>query len=397
MPLLNSHFILEGMEFKRLVNLDLSDCKALFLFGPRQTGKSYWLRKQFPKSVYYDLLLSDLFFKLSRSPQLLREEILAKQPVAQPVIIDEIQKAPQLLDEAHYLMERHRIKFIFTGSSARKLKRGKANLLGGRALRQQLFPLTSAEIPDFDLYKIMRFGALPPIYKSSRAKSLLLSCISAYLKEEILAEGLARKLQPFSLFLESAGQTNTELINYSHIAGDVGVSSNTIKEYYLILEDTFIGYLLPPYKKTVKRKPVSMRKFYFFDLGIANALTGRWNITEGTKEFGKLFEHFIFNEILAYLSYTEDSRKICFWRSKNHQEVDFVIGDSLAVEAKSGKEIRPRDLKGLKALAEEAPIQHKIIVSLSEKKARLIDGQFLVLPYKEFLKKLWSKSFLQGS
>ena len=381
------------MEFKRLIHLDLSDCKGLFLFGPRQTGKSYWLRKKFPKSIYYDLLLSDLYFKLSRSPQLLREELLAKKPVKKPVIIDEIQKLPKLLDEVHYLMERHHIKFILTGSSARKIKRGSANLLGGRALYQQLFPLVSPEIPNFDLSRIMRFGSLPAIYKSKRAKVLLQSYISTYLKEEIHAEALVRRLQSFSLFLELAGKTNTELINYSNIASDVGLSSNTIKEYYHLLEDTFLGRLLPPYKKTTKRKSVSMQKFYFFDIGIANALTEQWNIMEGTTEFGRRFEHFIFNELHAYLKYTEDDRNICFWRSKNHKEVDFVIGDNLAVEAKAG-EVRPRDLKGLKALSEEVPLKYKILVSLSEKKPRLIEKQLLVLPYKTFLKKLWKKEFI---
>ena len=381
------------MEFKRIINLDFSECKGLFLFGPRQTGKSYWLRRKFPQSSYYDLLMSDLFFRLSRSPHLLREELLAKKST-KPVIIDEIQKIPNLLDEVHYLMEQHDLRFILTGSSARKLKRGGANLLGGRALYQQLFPLTSSEIPDFDLFRIMHFGSLPAIYKSNRPKSLLQSYVRTYLKEEIQAEGLVRRLQPFSLFLELAGKTNAELINYSNIAGDVGVSSNTIKEYYLILEDTFIGSLLPPYKKTKKRKSVSMKKFYFFDIGISNALTGHWGIIEGTVEFGKVFEHFIFNEIKAYLRYTEDSRKICFWRSKNHQEVDFIVGDDLAIEVKTGKEVRSRDLKGLRAICEEISFKYKIIVSLFEKKPRLMEKQFLVLPYKTFLKQLWSNKFI---
>ncbi|MCY4321053.1 MAG: AAA family ATPase [Bdellovibrionaceae bacterium] len=382
------------MEFKRLVKLDLSDCKGLFLFGPRQTGKSYWLSKKFPKSIYYDLLLSDLYFKLFRSPHLLREELMAKKPIKHPVVIDEIQKLPKLLDEVQYLMERHKIKFILTGSSARKIKKGSANLLGGRALYQQLFPLVSPEIPKFDLYKIMRFGSLPSIYQSKRAKVLLQSYASVYLKEEIQAEALVRNLQAFSLFLEVVAKTNAELINYSNIAHDVGLSSNTIREYYHLLEDTFLGYLLTPYKKTIKRRSVSMNKFYFFDIGVKNVLTGQWDMIEGTAEFGRRFEHFIFNEILAYLKYTQDERKICFWRSKNHQEVDFVIGDNLAVEVKSGKEIRPRDLKGLKALSEEIPLKYKILVSLSEKTSRLIEKQFLMLPYKIFLKKLWSKQFV---
>ena len=380
------------MEFKRIVNLDFSGCKGLFLFGPRQTGKSYWLRKKFPQSFYCDLLMSDFYFKYFRSPHLLREELFA-QKITKPVIIDEIQKIPTLLDEVHYLMENHNMRFILTGSSARKLKRGGANLLGGRALYQQLFPLVSPEIPNFNLERVLQFGSLPAIYKSTRPRSLLQSYVRTYLKEEIQAEGLVRRLQPFSLFLDLAGKTNTELINYSNIAGDVGVSSKTIKEYYLILEDTFIGHLLPPYKKTIKRKAVSMQKFYFFDIGIANALTSHWNIARGTTEFGRRFEHFIFNEIKAYLKYTEDDREFCFWRSKNSQEVDFVIGNNLAVEVKAVKEVRNRDLKGLKALCEESPFQHKIVVSFDER-SRLVENKFLILPYKDFLKRLWNKEFV---
>ena len=374
-----------------MIDLKFSGAKGLFLFGPRQTGKSYWLSKKFASAGYYDLLKSDLFFKLSRSPHLLREELLAEKK-NKLVIIDEIQKIPPLLDEVHYLMERHGISFILTGSSARKLKKRGTNLLGGRALYKKLFPLVSREIPHFDLLKILRFGSLPAIYKSSHPKSLLQSYIKTYLKEEIYAEGLVRRLQPFSLFLDLAGKTNAQLINYSNIASDIGVSSKTIKEYYLILEDTLVGHLLAPYRKTVKRKSVSMHKFYFFDIGVANALINSWNVGQETVEFGRRFEHFIFNEINAYLSYMGDDRQLCFWRSKNHQEVDFIIGDDTAIEVKASQDIRKRDLKGLKSLSEEVQLKHKIIVSF-EKKPRLIEGKFLILPYKDFLKKLWNKQF----
>ena len=380
------------MEFKRIIDLDFTGAKGLFLFGPRQTGKSYWLRKKFPHSPYYDLLMSDLYFKYLHSPHVFREELLA-QKVTRTVIIDEIQKIPTLLDEVHYLMENHNMRFILTGSSARKLKRGSANLLAGRAINQQLYSLVSTEIPKFDLYKIIRFGTLPAVYNSTRAKAILQSYVKTYLKEEIQAEGFVRNLRPFSLFLDIAGKSNTELVNFSNMASDIGVSSKTIKEYYSILEDTLIGSFLPPYKKTVRRKPVSMKKFYLFDIGVANALTGQWNIEEGTTEFGHRFEHFIFNEIKAYLKYTGDDRRPCFWRSKNHQEVDFVIGDNLVVEAKASKEVRPRDLKGLKAICEEISFQYKIIVSL-EDKPRLMEQKFLVLPYKVFLEKLWKKEFV---
>ncbi len=364
----------------------------MFLFGPRQTGKSYWLKKKFPQSLYYDLLKSDLFFKLHRSPHLLREELLA-QKITKPVVIDEIQKIPHLLDEVHHLMETYNIPFILTGSSARKLKRGGGNLLGGRALHKQLFPLVSKEIPKFDILRIMQYGSLPSIYPSKKPKALLKSYVKTYLKEEIQSEGLTRRLQPFSIFLDIAAKTNAQLINYSNIAGDVGVSSKTIKEYYLILEDTFMGSLLPPYKKTLRRQSVSMHKFYFFDIGAVNALTDRWNLVKNSVEFGFSFEHFIFNEIKAYLKYTDDDRNMRFWRSKNQQEVDFIVGDNLAVEVKSKTQIQKKDLKGLKALCEEKSFRYKIVVSL-ERTPRLTDENILILPYKKFLKKLWNNDFI---
>lgn len=380
------------MEFQRLIDLNCwEDAKGLFLFGPRQTGKSYWLRKKFPQSPYFDLLLSDLHFKYSKSPHLFREELLARRPT-EVVIVDEIQKIPVLLDEIHSLMENHQLRFILTGSSARKLKRGGANLLGGRALVRQLFSLVSPEMPDFSLDRVLCFGSLPAIYQARDPRPLLQSYVGTYLKEEVQAEGLVRQLQSFSRFLDMAGKTHGELINYSNLASDVGVSSKTIREYYLILEDTFVGSLLPPYQRTTKRKPVSMHKFYFFDLGVANALLGQWEIARGTVEFGRRFEHFIFNEIRAYLQYTQDARELCFWRSQNRQEVDFVIGDHVLVEVKASASVRDRDLKGLKALSEERAFPHRVVVCLEEV-PRLIEDGILILPYREFLAKLWKGGF----
>ena len=379
------------MEFKRIINLNISGSKGLFLFGPRGVGKSYWLRKKFKQSIIYDLLKSDLFLKFSKAPQLLREELVAKK-TKQPVVIDEIQKIPILLDEVHYLMENHSIRFILTGSSARKLRRGGVNLLAGRALNKKLFPLVSCEMPQLNLSKIISLGALPMVHNSNQAKSFLRSYVANYLREEIQYEGLVRRLQAFAAFLDLAGQSNAQLINYSKLASDVGVSSNTIREYFSILEDTFMGTLLPPYKKTVKRKPVSINKFYFFDIGVANTLKNRWDIARGSSEFGANFEHFIFNEINSFLNYSDDGRRLCFWRSKNHQEVDFVIGDDTAIEVKASSSIGKEDLKGLKALSEEMKLKNKIIVSF-EKTSRLIEGQFLSLHYSDFLKKLWHKKF----
>ncbi len=309
-----------------------------------------------------------------------------------PVIIDEIQRLPELLNEVHYLIEEHGIRFLLTGSSARKLRRGGANLLAGRALRKELFPLVTKEIGDYDILKIINYGALPAIYNSTIPKEELTAYVGTYLKEEIQAEGLVRRLDPFSRFLEIASLVNSELINFSNIASDLGVSSKTVKEYFLILEDTLVGHLLQPYQKTTKRKAVATPKFYFFDVGVANILGHRKNIDFKTEVFGKCLEHFIFTELRAYLSYTSDDRPLRFWRSRNRQEVDFMIGDDIAIEVKASERPTSRHYKGLLALSEEVDLKHKILVSLVDK-PRKLDNGILILPYQYFLKELWADAY----
>lgn len=378
-------------EFQRLIDLSDIQYKSLFLFGPRQTGKSYWLRKQFPNALMYNLLRSDLFAKISKEPHILREELLAlsEKPL---VIIDEIQRIPKLLNEVHLLIEEHDFKFILTGSSSRKLKRGGANLLAGRALQKRLFPLVSKELINFDLNKIINFGSLPAIYNSEIPEKELLSYVGTYLREEIQAEGLVRRLEPFSEFLDIAGLSNTEVVNYTNIASDLGVSAKTVKEYYLILQDTMMGELLPPYSKTTKRKAIATPKFFFFDVGVANILGKRQNVVPKTDVFGKCFEHFIYTELRAFLSYTNDRRELTFWRSRHGQEVDFIIGDDVAIEVKATAVAKPKHLRQIKKLSEEIEFKHRIIVSLDES-PRMMEENFLVLPYKEFLKRLWNKEF----
>ena len=380
------------MRFQRVIDLSLIHQKSIFLFGPRQTGKSFLLRHRFPDFPYYNLLESDLFLKLSKQPALLREELLALKPQT-PIIIDEIQRIPILLNEVHLMIEEHGFKFILTGSIARKLKRGGANMLAGRALEFRLFPLSTHEIPNFDFNRIINFGALPAIYNSSIPREELIAYVGTYLQEEIKAEGLVRNLEPFADFLDLSGISNTELINYANIASDLGVSSKTVKEYYQILQDTMLGYLLKPYTKTVKRKAVSTPKFYYFDLGVANLLGNISNIVPKSEIFGKVFEHFIFTEIKAYLHYKRDSRKLTFWRSKNKQEVDFIIGDDIALEVKASSMVKQKHLKGLNALSEEnISFQHKLVVSMDDR-PRKMENKILILPYSNFLKKLWNNEF----
>lgn len=378
--------------YERLLDLkNLIKRKSVFLFGPRQTGKSYYLKQNFKKALYYDLLKTDVFFRLSAKPSIIREEILAATNF-DVIVIDEIQKIPSILDEVHYLIEEHDLIFILTGSSARKLKRGSANMLGGRALIRNLFPLVSKEIPNFDLLRVLNFGSLPPIYSSPDPFEDLEAYVGTYLKEEIQAEGLVRKLEHFSKFLNLSALCDAQMLNFSSIGSDLGMPAKTIREYFRILEDTLIGSLLEPYTKTIKRKAVSTAKFYFFDIGVSNVLAGRHQITAKTELFGKAFEHFIFLELKAYLHYTKDRRPLTYWRSKSGFEVDFLVGDEIAIEVKGTEMVSQKHTKGLNKLSEDVTLKQKIIVSLDPRE-RLLDD-IVVYPYREFLTQLWNHQLL---
>ncbi len=369
-----------------------SSKKSLFLFGPRQTGKTSLLKKTFPRSPFYNLLLADLFLKVSQRPQIIRDELLAmgKKP-PQPIIIDEIQKLPVLLDEAHYLIEEKGYRFILTGSSPRKLKRGGGNLLGGRAWTRQLLPLATPEVPGYDLLRILNYGSIPSIYTSEDPDEDLRAYVGNYLQVEIQAEGLVRRIENFSRFLQTASLVNAELLNFSNVAGDAGVPARTVTEYFTILQDTLIGVLLEPFTKSKKRKAISTSKFYFFDVGVCNCLAGRRGIKPKTELFGKTLEHFVFTELRAFLLYHKDRRPLSFWRSRSGYEVDFLIGDEIAVEVKGTEMVTEKHLSGLKALSEEIKLRKKIVVSLDKNPRKIKDIE--VLPIKNFLQKLWSSSY----
>ena len=378
--------------FKRMIDLStIIERKSVFLFGPRQTGKSFYLKNTFQNVFYYDLLKTDLFFRLSANPSQMREEVLASKE-KKLVIIDKIQKLPVLLDEVHYLIENYDIRFILTGSSARKLKYGVANLLGGRALTRHLFPLTTSEIPDYNLDRIINFGSLPAFYTSPDPYEDLESYVGTYLKEEIVAEAVVRKLEHFTKFLRMAALSDTEMLNYSNIGSDLGMPAKTIREYFRILEDTLIGSVLEPFIGTVKRKAISTAKFYFFDIGVSNILAERSFIKPKTELFGKAFEHFIFLELKAYLEYSRERRKLTFWRSKSGYEVDFLIGDEIAIEVKGSDMVSSKHLKGLKALAEDLNLTKKIVVSMDPVLRKI--GDIEVYPYRIFLEKLWNNEII---
>ena len=341
----------------------------------------------------YDLLLSTEYQHLLRHPGLIREQCLATgldgNSQRDPIIIDEIQKVPVLLDEVHWLIENRGLRFILCGSSARKLKRGHANLLGGRAVSYKLHPLVFPEIPDFSLMKALNAGLIPRHYDSARPKRLMQSYVGDYLKEEIAAEALTRNIPSFSRFLEVAALSNGEILNYTNIARECGVSNPTVKEYFQILEDTLVGQQLPAFKKRKKRRLITSPKFNFFDLSPVIYLSHRGEVNPGSELFGRAFEHYMWMEIVAHSNYSEMFYPITYWRTSSGFEVDFVLGDhEIAVEIKSSKLANKSHLKGLRRFKEEYSTRRSILVSL-DPKPRKTEDQIEILPWQVFLEQLW--------
>jgi len=362
--------------------------ESLFLWGARQTGKSTLLKTLFPDVLWFDLLLSSEYKRLSVKPDILRETVLANRDI-QLVVIDEIQRIPELLNEVHWLISNYGVRFILSASSPRKILRYGANLLGGRALRYELYPLVSAEIPDFDLMRAINNGLLPRHYDAANPQRMISAYIGNYLRDEIVAEARLRNAGTFARFLEIAALTNGEMINYTNIASDCGTSAVTIKEYFQIMEDTLIGRYLPAFQKRPKRRVITAPKFYLFDVGIANHLLGRGRIEQGTELFGKAFEHFIYQEIYAYSRYSENEFPIYFWRTASQLEIDFVLGDhEAAIEVKAAEQASDRHLRGLKAFMEEYTVKKAILIS-NDPLPRLA-GNILILPWKVFLDRLWA-------
>lgn len=363
---------------------------SVFLFGARQTGKTTLLLHLFPDNKFYDLLETDTYERLRRNPSLLRQELTGLRE-GEIVIIDEIQLIPELLNEVHWLITRHKIHFILSGSSARKLRRRGVNTLGGRAVRNVLYPLVSAEIEDFDVVRAVNRGLLPTHYMASNDKQLkkrMQAYISVYLKEEIAAEALVRKLASFNRFMEVAALTDGEMVNYNNIAQDCGVDAKTVKEYFSILEETLVGYMVPAYRKSVKRRLNQSPRFYYFDVSLPNYLLHRYDLQPGSEDFGHAFEHLLVQEIIAYLGYTDSEEALTYWHTYSGYEVDAILGDArVAIEFKSSTEVQSRHLKGLKAFQEEHPGARLIIVSLDVAPRQLNGVE--VLPVKQFLHELW--------
>ena len=386
--------------FDRDIVLPAPGEETFFLWGPRQTGKSTLLKARFPRSRWLDLLRADEFRRYTANPEFLRQEIEADGRAApgERIVIDEIQKVPALLDEVHWLIENRGVHFALCGSSARKVRRGAANLLGGRAVRYELHGLTAAELgAEFDLSRMLNHGYLPRMYEADRPARRLDAYVADYLKEEVAAEGLVRNLPAFSGFLDAAALCDGEMINFSNIASDCAVSSPTAKAYFGILEDTLLGRWLPAWRRRRKRRLIRAPKFYFFDVGVVNRLARRGPLAPGSELYGKAFESWVFHELSAFRAYRSPDLDLSYWGLAGGAEVDFVLGDlRLAVEAKASARITSHHLRGLRSLASEHPDTGRRVVVCLEPRARRTDDRIDILPAKEFVRRLWHGDLTAG-
>lgn len=365
----------------------LMEKKSHFLFGPRQTGKTSLIYHTLKRVKVYDLLDSSIYLTLSQNPGRIGQELTAEDRI---VVIDEIQRLPVLLNEVHRLIETHGIRFLLTGSSARKLRRGGVNLLGGRARTKYLHPFTYKEMGDkFDLSRVIERGLLPSIYFSDDPRADLQAYAGSYLQEEIIAEGATRNLPAFSRFLKVAALCNSQIVNFTNVSNDAQVARTTVYEYFEILKDTLILYELPAWRKSKKRKPLASSKYYFFDVGVVSVLQGR-KFRPGTPEFGEAFETYLMHELISYSDYVS-GENLSYWRSTSGFEVDFIIGDHTAVEVKAKENLSASDLKPLRALSEEKKLKRYLCVSLEPRRRKVED--ITVLPYKGFLEALWNGEY----
>ena len=328
-----------------------------------------------------------MFGEYASRPALLRERYGSASP--QRIVIDEVQKLPALLDEVHWLIERVGRSFLLTGSSARKLRRGHANLLAGRAWTRSMLPLCAGELPNLEFERALRAWLLPPHYLSEQPIEELRAYIGDYLREEIAGEALVRNVPAFAEFLRVAALTGSELLNYANVALESGVSAKVVRTYFEILEDTWLGFRLAPWQRKTRRRLIETEKFYLFDVGVSNFLAGR-DPRHGSSDFGKAFEHLVLMELRAWQAYRSPDTPLRFWRTAGGAEVDFIVGDlDLAIEVKSSQRVHEGDLRGLKTLAEEQRVRRSLIVSLEREPRRIADG-VESLPWRVFTEKLWS-------
>ena len=374
----------------RLLAINLPAGKSAFLWGPRKVGKSFWIRQHYREAVLIDFLKTDVFAEYVSKPALLRERYSHTQ---QRIVIDEVQMVPDILNEVHWLIENKNISFLLTGSSARKLRKKHANLLGGRAWRYTMTPLCYPEIAEMDIERVMVTGLLPPHFLSLDPTQELRAYVADYLREEIVSEAATQNIPAFSEFLRVAAITSGELLNYTNVARETGVSAKVVRSYFQILEDTLLGFRLQPWRKMKNRRLIETEKFYLFDIGLGNYLSQR-QPKVGTAEFGKSFEHYILLELMAYKAYKNPELPIHYWRTTTGREVDFILGDmECAIEVKTSKRIHESDMSALKILQTECTVKRSIVISF-ESEPKILSGNIECLPWKLFLEKLWGQELL---
>ena len=378
--------------------LNPSQTRSFFLFGPRQTGKSTFVKRLLtPDDLYINLLLQRTYLSYTRSPDIFRQELLAhlQHTPKFTCIVDEVQKIPRLLDEVHDFIETYNIRFILTGSSARKLKRGGANLLAGRANTYSLHPLLVEELQqDFQLERALQRGLLPYLWSSALSKTdeeeFLRAYTETYLKEEIQAEGVIRNITPFVHFLEIAANNDGEIVNFSNVARECGVSVKTAQEYYQILGDTFIAYRLEPWMKSIRKRLVAHPRYYFFDMGITNALCYHYGLLNPEIR-GRRFEQFIILQLIALNAYYRLGWQFFFWRTQTGIEIDLIIAREhkpiAAIEIKSLDVISGKNLYGLKSFKQEYPDISCFVVCTTER-PRQEESGIRILPWQDFFKEI---------
>jgi predicted AAA+ superfamily ATPase len=375
--------------YSRILNFsELLLHRSIFLFGPRRTGKSTYLRVNFPDAVYYDLLNSQTYRELTSSPELIRQRL---RPDEKLIIIDEIQKVPALLDEVHLMIEANKnLRFILTGSSIRKLRRGATNLLAGRALTVHFHPLVYPEVKStVPLEKRLLLGGVPSLLDSPIPYEDMQAYVGDYLKEEIQGEFESRKLEGFSRFLDFAARASGTQINYTGIGQELGINPKVVREYFQVCHETLLGIELPPLLKTTSRKVTTTSKFYFFDIGIVNGLLKR-SLTQLSQDaIGSALEHYICNELCAYRDYQKRDLEVTYWRTYSKIEVDFVLNQKIGIEVKNSSRISKKDTKALLVLDQEIDLKRKIVVC-QESARRINDDGVEIMPVEVFLEELWS-------
>ncbi len=368
----------------------LLERRSVLLFGPRQTGKTTYVQRQIGGRVAltFSLLDQGLLTPLLADPTRIRKEIEARDLRDTVICIDEIQKCPPLMDEVHLMIEERGLRFLLTGSSSRALRRKGVNMLGGRGSDRVMHPFSWSELQDrFSLDRALNHGLLPPHYLSDEPDEALASYVDRYLTEEIAAEGLSRNLPGFARFLQTAAVTNAQMLNYSNVARDAQVPRQTTVQWYAVLRDTLLAFELPAWSRTLKRKAVETAKFYFFDTGVVRALRRLPRVSDASADFGEFFEHYVFLELRAWIDYRRPRTPLAYWRSRSGYEVDFILDERVAIEAKATRLVQPKHLRGLLALAEEK-LAERFIIVCREERPRIEHG-IEVWPLEFFLAALW--------